>query len=1004
MKIYSIILGFVSLFFCEIGLAQQHNFTNYSVNEGLAQSQVSALLEDNKGYLWLGTKGGGLCQFDGKKITTYTTQDGLSSNYIEAIFEDKLGNIWISTSNGLNQFKAGIFSNFEPSVRTGIIQDFIQDETGQIWVIVGGHLTYLEGINDAPLSKGRQVDFRVLYKSKDGQIWAGGENGLFQIKDNRLVELKKTNGDSYTNIRAISETTEGVIWIASYNQGILLADEDKIIRKLDKRDGLVSTKIQALERDVNGNIWLGTSDKGAIIWEPKTRTFTNLKTQQGLANNTIEEIISDSWGNVWLGTSGGGVSKYSGQQFEHFTTSEGLKGNYIQAIENDSKGRLWVATSGNGIQMYEAGQFVDFGANSDLFNTTCKAIFEDDLGHTWFGTVDKGLTVFLDSLFLTFTEDNGLSGNFITDIDQDALGQIWTISESNGVNKVAWNESNPSQSILTKFTTQNGLPTNRINDLHIDQKNRVWLATDGGGIVLIEEEQVKTILTQQEGLSENVVRSLAEDSLGYLWYGTASFGIGNIRLYENDFLVNNNYKNLISNNIKLLETDEANNLWIGSEKGLNFLQLDAARNVLSKEYYGQLDGFRGIETNKNVVLKDAENNLWFGTVNGLTKFNAGVQKGKDYPPKIYLKSAKLLDQNIEETSYLDKLDNWTNLKLAHNENDLSFTVEAMHLSYPQELQYEWQVKGEKKGWSVGSFNNNTYQRIFLPGKYQLMVRAKTARGNRYSETLTFPFEISTPFWQSWKFLLAASLIGFLLIGLFIKWRISIVKRRAKRIQDRLVLDKKLLELEQKALQLQMNPHFIFNALNSIQGSITPDNIKVARLQLAKFSKLMRATLENAREDAILLEEEIATLTNYLSLEQFSQGNTFDYEIIVDKNIDPEAISLPSMILQPFVENAIIHGVAHLEKRGKILVHFSRKGKRLSCVIEDNGIGRAKAKKLKSQIDQSHKSVALDITKERLDLLRTGKAVKNSLQIIDLKNAQGEASGTRVELIIPIEED
>jgi len=572
------------------------------------------------------------------------------------------------------------------------------------------------------------------------------------------------------------------------------------------------------------------------------------------------------------------------------------------------------------------------------------------------------------------------------------------------VTKVAWNEANPSQSVLTTFTTQNGLPTNRINGLHIDQKNRVWLATDGGGIVVIAEDKVQTILTRNEGLTENVVRSFAEDNLGYLWYGTASFGVGNIRLYEGDFLINNNYQGLVSNNIKLLTFDEVNNLWIGSEKGLNVLKLDAARNVLSKEYYGQLDGFRGIETNKNAVLKDAENNLWFGTVNGLTKFNTSVQKGKDYPPKIYLKSAKLLDQDIEATPDADSLQNWTNLKLAHDENDLSFTVEATHLSYPQDLQYEWQIRGEKKGWSTASLNNKTYQRIFLPGQYELMVRAKTARGNNYSDILTFPFEIAKPLWQTLWFQLSALLASLLLIGLFVKWRINLVKKRAKRIQDRLVLDKKLLELEQKALQLQMNPHFIFNALNSIQGSITPDNIKIARLQLAKFSKLMRATLENAREDSILLEEEIATLTNYLSLEQFSQGNTFDYEILVAESLDPEAISLPSMILQPFVENAIIHGVAHLENRGKILVHFSRKGKRLSCIIEDNGIGRAKAKELKSQIDQSHKSVALAITKERLDLLRTGKAVKNSLQIIDLKDAEGKACGTRVELIIPIEED
>jgi len=1003
-----IVLPLLSLFFCKIGLAQQHNFSNYSVTEGLAQSQVSTILEDQKGYLWLGTRGGGLCQFDGANFTTFTTQNGLSSNYINTIFEDAKGVLWVATTNGLNQLIDGKVVNLDTVfTKKIIVNDLLEDENGIIWLAANEGLFYMDNQQLKPFVEHAVIPenqpILTLFEDANQTLWVGAKKGLYKIKNQQVSEIRLSNGAAINDVRGLTATKDGVLWIAAYNQGVLLADEERVLRKLDASTGLTSTKIQTIAIDNRENIWLGSTDKGVSIWQANNRNFINLTSRQGLPNNNVQSIVDDSWGNIWLGTSGGGLSKYSGQQFEHFTTSEGLKGNYIQAIENDSKGRIWVATSGNGVQMYDAGKFSNFGANSDLFNTTCKAIFEDNLGHTWFGTVDKGLTVFLDSLFLTFTEDNGLSGNFITAIDQDTLGQIWAISENSGVTKIAWNEANPSQSVLTKFTTQNGLPTNRINDLHIDQQNRIWLATDGGGIVLIEEEKVQTILTKNEGLAENVVRSLREDSLGYLWYGTASFGVGNIRLYEGDFLVNNNYKGLISNNIKLLEVDASNNLWIGSEKGVNVLKLDAARNVLSKEYYGQLDGFRGVETNKNTVLKDAENNLWFGTVNGLTKFNATVQKGKDYPPKIYLKSAKLLDQDIEETPYVDKLENWTNLKLTHDENDLSFTVEAMHLSYPQNLQYEWQIKGGKKGWSTASFNN-TYQRIFLPGQYELMVRAKTARGNNYSETLTFPFEIATPFWQNLWFRLGALLTGLLLIGLFVKWRINLVKKRAKRIQDRLVLDKKLLELEQKALQLQMNPHFIFNALNSIQGSITPDNIKVARLQLAKFSKLMRATLENAREDAIPLEEEITTLTNYLSLEQFSQGNTFDYELIVDESLDPEAISLPSMILQPFVENAIIHGVAHLENRGKILVHFSRKGKRLSCVIEDNGIGRAKAKELKSQIDQSHKSVALEITKERLDLLRTGKAVKNSLQIIDLKDAAGKACGTRVELIIPIEEE
>ena len=999
MKINQYFCFVLLLFYGITSYAQQHNFTNYSVNEGLAQSQVSALLEDSKGYLWLGTSGGGLCRFDGKQFTTFTTQDGLSSNYINEIFEDQSGNLWISTAAGINTFTNGEFS----IAGKGTVSDFLQDENGRLWMLVDGALTHLENLDNAPFSKGQKNDFEVLYQTRNGQIWLGGKSGLYRLINNNLIEVKTANGENFKNIRAIIETAEGVLWVASYNQGILLINEEKVVRQLSQKDGLTSIKIQTLAIDKSENIWFGTADRGAIIWNPKTRTFTNLTTQQGLANNQIEKLIADSWGNVWLGTSGGGVSKYSGQQFEHFTAREGLHSNYIRAIEKDEKGQIWVATSENGVQVYTGGEFQNFSDNSTLNNTACQSIFADKYGHLWFGT-DKGLTVFLDSLYLTFTIDNGLAGNSISEISQDTLGNIWVVSKREGLTKIVWNDSLPSQSIFTKFTTENGLPNNRINDLHIDKKNGVWLATNGGGIALIEDEQVSKVFTKKEGLLENVIRSFSEDELGYLWYGTASFGIGNIRLYENDFTVNNNYKNLTSSNIKLLKNDAENNLWVGSETGLDYLKLDATRNIIDKDHFGKVEGFRGIETSQNVVIEDAENNLWFGTVNGLTKYNKSVNKGKAYPPKIYLKNVQLLEQDLKDTPYKDWLTNWTNLSLNHDENELTFMVEALHLSYPEKILYQWKLEGKNKGWSTPSSVNKSYQRVFLPGKYELKVRATTENGSIYSETLSFPFEIAQPVWQTWWFRITAGLVGLLLVTLFIKWRIGLVQKRAKRIQDRLELDKKLLELEQKALQLQMNPHFIFNALNSIQGSINPTEIKTARLQLAKFSKLMRATLENARVESIPLEEEINTLSNYLSLEQFSQGDTFDFEIKVADNIDPESIYLPSMILQPFVENAIIHGVAHLAHRGEILVEFTRIGKRLSCIIEDNGIGRAKAKALKSQIEEGHKSVALDITKERLDLMRSGKAAKNSLKIIDLKDVAGNGIGTRVELIIPVEED
>jgi len=191
----------------------------------------------------------------------------------------------------------------------------------------------------------------------------------------------------------------------------------------------------------------------------------------------------------------------------------------------------------------------------------------------------------------------------------------------------------------------------------------------------------------------------------------------------------------------------------------------------------------------------------------------------------------------------------------------------------------------------------------------------------------------------------------------------------------------------------MNPHFIFNALNTIQSQISERDHKTARYQLAKFSKLMRAILENSRTSKISLETEIETLTNYLNLEKFSRGNTFDFLIETELEEDAEEIEIPPMLIQPFVENAIIHGVAHLrKKKGKIEVHFTQQNDRLICKIKDNGVGREQAKLLKSQIEEQHRSVAMEVTRERLEALDGhGK----SLVINDLEE------GTEVVLAIKI---
>ena len=212
--------------------------------------------------------------------------------------------------------------------------------------------------------------------------------------------------------------------------------------------------------------------------------------------------------------------------------------------------------------------------------------------------------------------------------------------------------------------------------------------------------------------------------------------------------------------------------------------------------------------------------------------------------------------------------------------------------------------------------------------------------------------------------------------------------------------KKKCELEQKALRLQMNPHFIFNALNSIQAMISENDTKTARYYLVKFSKLMRQVLESSQKQKISLENEIVTLQNYLAIEQFCHNNRFDFELICDENILPDEIEIPPIVLQPFIENAIIHGLATKPEKGHLNIRFKLEKQTLVCVITDNGIGRAAAEKALHQREAKHKSTALMITQERLDNLNQNKTTP-SIEIIDLYHENGAPNGTEVMVRIEL---
>jgi len=964
--------------------AQQFNFQTFSRDEGLPQSMD----------IWIGTHKG-ISKFDGKKFQNFHHP---KNDFITALGEDPSGKIWVGTSGGTFQIDGDQFTDFDlPSSR---VNCFFYDKKFNLWIGTDG-------------------------------------SGVYQMRDEKLIRnFRLADGLSNNNIRSIVQDEDNNLYFGIYDGGVNMYN-GAYFSYIRKFEGLSSNLVTTLHREADGKIWVGTQNAGITIWNPADTTFEYLDESDGLANNHVRNIVKDSWGNFWLGTSGGGMSKYSGQQFIHFTKKNGLPGNQVYAIAKDSSENFWLGTP-KGVTYFwnktkspNGERFTTY--DSGLLDVKTKAVFVDNASRVWIGTEGNGLAVFAKDSFQFFTIEEGISGNWIRDIVQDRDGKIWVATAGGGITRIEANRSFSPPAIRPdsipdslwiappvafqddfKFeifrSGKNGLISNRINDLHVDQKNRVWYATRNNGIGFFNKNSKAYTFKSEEGLTDDHVRSLVEDNLGNLWIGTASQGIFKMNLYGGNFKIEkiqlppNN--TLTSQNIYSLLLDRNQNLWVGSEVGVDKISINKERNPTSINHFGKAEGFLGIETCQNAALVDFEGNLWFGTINGLTKYTPSNEVNESTPPIIHISNVQLNYKNLEDTEFSQWSSNrqgiLAGLELPWNKNNLEFEFKGVNLSNPEKVFYQWKMEGYDEDWTPLRQRNFASYPNLPHGKYTFFLKAVNEDGVGVDNPVSINFKILPPIWKTWWFRLVSILLGVFLIGWFIRRRIAAVRRKAAREKEKLEMEKHLLSLEQKALQLQMNPHFIFNALNSIQSLISQKDNKTARYQLAKFSKLMRSILENSRVQAITLDDEIQTLENYLAIEKSSRGDTFDFEFTTLLEADTDELMIPPMMLQPFVENAIIHGVAHLEEKGKIDIHFSQKNNTLECSITDNGIGRAKAKELKSQIEHQHKSAALEVTQERLDILNLDRKIGKSLEIIDLVDAEGNAAGTKVVVKLPVE--
>lgn len=887
-------LAFAFLFIIGTLHSQHTDFRFFSTADGLPQSEINDVFQDEKGYLWIATNGGGVVKYDG---TNFELFNNLISSDVRCINESN-GFLFFGTKEGLSILDKTQVFNFKcPQIN----QIFFADGIPFLATVKGiKSLRDLSYIQSEKIAK--DLDKAIIYEVEKRQ------NDYF---------FKTSNGDYLVkNFPSLPKVLELVSNFKFQQEKATekLLEEYPVAKRINKR--------------------------------------------------SFNKIILDNQSNTWLATKRG-LYKFYKSNFEHFLKGEKI--NSLNAVNN----QLLIGTENN-LLLKDSVKITSLLKNRRV--NTIK-----DSNNRIFAGTDKGLVILenqkpIDTLF----HNNAIADVLIEE------SQVWAVLKGRAITRFDYDFSSYEVVNTEIFNTSDGLYDLNINKLIKDNKNRIWFVTQKGFLGYIEDNIVKhlgDVLKQNTELTAIVIHK------NIIFLGTKGKEIYWSPMKEElefNQLNGENFPQL--SRVSQLFFDEENNLWIGTHQGVFKTVLNPDNEVLSAVFYGKNKGFVGIESVENAITQTANGKMWFGTSNGLTSYVSSVEKSESSKPKLFLENVEVAYKKVDSVNLTDYASK--TFDLSPQDKHISFEFKTVDLSFADEILYRWRLNSTD--WSPWSSENKVNYSSLNAGNYLFEAQSKVQ--NKTSNIVKFNFHIELALIQKlWFRLLIASAL-LMVLGLLIWNYIKRIKEKNRREQEALKTQNYLLSLEQKALQLQMNPHFVFNVLNGIKAMGVSDTNKM-NATVNKFATLLRLTLHNSRQEHITLAEEIKTLKNYIEIEQLMHQNKFDYEILISSDIDEEEILIPPMLIQPFVENAVKHGISSIDA-GEIIVRFNVQGEFLHCEIQDNGIGIEVAKKQRKK--NNHQSVAIEVTKERIVSLTDEKSFK----IEQMNDKNNKILGTKVSFKLP----
>jgi len=968
---------------------QRAHFLQFSTQEGLAQSQVRAIAQDQKGYLWLGTLNG-LSRYDGYSFKNFSVEDGLPSRTINVLFQGT-AHFWIGTSGSLCRVvNNGLESIPLPQgYESSKILALAEDDLGRIWIGLNGDgILIFDGESFTSLNESKGLPngyIRNLKMTSDGDMLIGSRRGLIRWRAGSLIPFQ----DSILNSTSVSDilmTKSGSLVVSTFGDGVLLLTRGKVYT-LNFDTGFPTNHVRSLVQTREGYIWLGSKFG---LYELNLQNL-DYRAAKGLDYDNIKSLGTDNEQNLWIGTDGQGLFQKAGSAFVLFGTQDGMHSDLMTSISGIGEGKLLFGSYDNGLEIYNGRNFYPYEFNSELPSRTIWSMSIVN-GSPWLGT-SQGLAIQKNNRLRVLTSEDGLPGDEITALLY-TKNQIYVGAEEGfGI----LNEDAEIEKVYNSSTHFKGTNVRSI----ISDENSIYIGAKGFVFKLTGGKIQELDLPSEREIAVYCLTSYNEK----LWIGTSE-GLFNSNLDLSNIKKVDIGGDRATANVNFLESLPFGKLLAGTNHGLYSIT-STGENNYDIFHFSEYEGLPSMESNQNSSHFDGIY-VWFGTTSGTVRFDPrNLGRGQYYPPKINISNIDLYLQEPNWQSFTDSISAETGLpvgaEIPYNKNYLTFNYVGIHLSNPKKVRYRYRLNGADNEW-IGPTKSRSVNYAYLPhGDYQLEIEAFTVENPGKKTRSEFEFSITPPYYLTWWFF---TLCGLILVAiLFWIYRARILKEEEKRANLQLKFQSKLMELESQSLNSSMNRHFIFNALNSIQYYINLQDRRSANRYLTSFAKLIRKNLDSSQENETSLKDEIERLELYLDLEKMRFQGRFDYEVITEPGLQTESVFIPAMMLQPFLENSIWHGILPSQRVGKIRIKLKKKGHEVLIVIEDNGIGINTSLSNKPSTQDGHTSKGMTITQDRMALYRRMTGLKYQIEgPVEIINNEGQIEGTRVIIRIPLELD